>query len=211
MGVDESTHLFRAAGEGLVSALTFDDGPNGRDTMRLLDFLAAHRLPAVFCVVGQCIEAPAGAHGPSGAEVLRRIVAEGHVIANHSTSFADMGDWDAERVREDLSRNNEIIRSVVGDVDIPYWRAPNGSWGVTVEVAREFGMKPLSVRNAIGDWITQDTPTLTERLRAVMVPGDIVLVHDGGGDRAGSVAAVETVVEERLAQGWQFTLPANEP
>jgi endo-1,4-beta-xylanase len=45
-------------------------------------------------------------------------------------------------------------------------------------------------------------------LRDVMVPGDIVLVHDGGGDRAGSVEAVETVVEERLAQGWQFTLPA---
>jgi endo-1,4-beta-xylanase len=106
-------------------------------------------------------------------------------------------------------RNNEIIRSVAGDVEIPYWRAPNGSWGVTVDVARGLGMEPLSVRNAIGDWLTQDVPTLTARLRDVMVPGDIVLVHDGGGDRAGSVEAVETVVEERLAQGWQFTLPAR--
>lgn len=211
MSVDESTHLFRAVGEGLVCALTFDDGPNGRDTMRLLDFLAAHRILAVFCVVGQCIEAPAGDHGPSGADVLRRIVAEGHLLANHSTSFEDMGEWDADRVRADLVRNNEIIRSVVGDVDIPYWRAPNGTWGVTVEVARELGMAPLSVRNAIGDWLTQDIPTLTQRLREVMVPGDIVLVHDGGGDRAGSVEAVETVVSERLAEGWTFTLPANEP
>jgi len=209
MDVDESDHIFRAQGEGLVSALTFDDGPNGRDTMRLLDFLAEHRLPAVFCVVGECIEAPASERGPSGADVLRRIVAEGHVLCNHSTSFADMGAWAADRVRADLVRNNEIIRSVVGDVEIPYWRAPNGSWGVTVEVARELGMKPLSVRSAIGDWITQDVPTLVERLREVMVPGDIVLVHDGGGDRAGSVEAVETVVSERLAQGWRFTLPAD--
>lgn len=209
MDVDESDHIFYAQGEGLVSALTFDDGPNGRDTMRLLDFLAEHDLPAVFCVVGQCIEAPADDRGPSGADVLRRIVAEGHVLCNHSTSFEDMGDWDAERVRADLMRNNEIIRSVVGDVEIPYWRAPNGSWGKTVEVARELGMKPLSVRNAIGDWITQDVPTLVERLRDVMVPGDIVLVHDGGGDRAGSVEAVEIVVSERLAQGWKFTLPAD--
>jgi endo-1,4-beta-xylanase len=201
-------HITRASGTGNVCALTFDDGPNGADTMRLLDFLAEHGLPAVFCVVGECIEAPGGSRGPSGADVLRRIVADGHVLANHSTSFADMGDWDAERVRADLLRNNEVVRSVVGDVEIPYWRAPNGSWGVSVAVAAELGMAPLGVVNHIGDWLTQDVPTLVKRLRSAMVPGDIVLVHDGGGDRGGSVTAVETVVSERLAQGWRFTLPA---
>jgi endo-1,4-beta-xylanase len=177
--------------------------------MRLLDFLAEHSLPAVFCVVGECIEAQASARGPSGAQVLRRIVAEGHLLANHSTSFADMGDWDADRVREDLVRNNAIIRSVVGDVEIPYWRAPNGKWGVTVGVAVELGMAPLGVINHIGDWETQDVTTLTARLRAAIRPGELVLVHDGGGDRAGSVDAVQAVVRERLAEGWRFTLPAH--
>jgi endo-1,4-beta-xylanase len=174
----------------------------------LLDFLSEHSLPAVFCVVGECIEAPAGPGGPSGADVLRRIVADGHVLANHSTSFADMGDWDEDRVRADLIRNNEVIRSVVGDVQIPYWRAPNGSWGVSVEVAAQLGMAPLGVVNHIGDWEVQDVPTLIARLQEVMKPGELVLVHDGGGDRAGSVTAVKTVVSERLAQGWRFTLPA---
>jgi endo-1,4-beta-xylanase len=61
--------------------------------------------------------------------------------------------------------------------------------------------------NTIGDWLTQDEAVLTARLREVMRPGEIVLVHDGGGDRAGSVAAVRAVVAEHLAAGGRFALP----
>jgi len=68
-------------------------------------------------------------------------------------------------------------------------------------------LQPLDVANVIEDWVDQDTDLLAERLRSVMVPGELVLVHDGGGDRAGSVAAVTRVVDEKLAQGWLFTLP----
>jgi endo-1,4-beta-xylanase len=79
---------------------------------------------------------------------------------------------------------------------------------VTARVAVELGMQPLDVINVIEDWIDQDSDLLAHRLRAVMTPGELVLVHDGGGDRAGSVAAITTVVDERLAHGWSFTLPA---
>jgi endo-1,4-beta-xylanase len=142
--------------------------------------------------------------------MLRRTVAEGHVLCNHSTSFADMGDWGADAVRADMERNLGIIRDALGDQDaaVPFWRAPNGSWGVTARVAVELGMQPLDVINVIEDWIDQDSDLLANRLRAVMTPGELVLVHDGGGDRAGSVAAITTVVDERLAHGWSFTLPA---
>ena len=193
----------RASGDGLVCALTFDDGPNGADTARLLDFLRDRKIRAVFAVIGEQILAP------GGAELLRRTVAEGHVLCNHSTSFADMGEWRADAVRADLLANVAIIREALGDPEaaVPYWRAPNGSWGVTAEVAVELGMQPLGVFNAIMDWIDQDVDVLAERLRAVMVPGEMVLTHDGGGDRAGTVAAVTRVVDERLAQGWRFTLP----
>ena len=70
-------------------------------------------------------------------------------------------------------------------------------------------MQPLAVVNTIGDWQTQDEALLTERLREAMRPGELVLVHDGGGDRAASVAAVRTVVRERQAAGWTFTLPGR--
>jgi endo-1,4-beta-xylanase len=68
-------------------------------------------------------------------------------------------------------------------------------------------MQPLAIGNGIDDWATQDVEVLTENLRAAMRPGELVLVHDGGGDRRGSIAAVRAVVTERLADGWTFTLP----
>lgn len=194
----------RAGADGLVCALTFDDGPNGADTLRLLDGLRERSIRAVFCVVGEQI-----GRG-DGAAVLRRIAADGHVLANHAMSFADMGDWPAGRVREDLARTLDAIRDVLGaHHPVPYWRAPNGSWGVTAQVAVELGMQPLGVENHIGDWAEQDADVLAQRLREVMTPGAMVLAHDGGGDRAGTVDAVITVVDERLAQGWRFVLPRD--
>lgn len=186
-------------------ALTFDDGPNGPDTAALLDILAEHGIRAVFAVVGSQIQAP------GGPELLRRIVRDGHVLCNHSTDFDDLGALTVDEARARIAENSRIIRDALGDDDapIPYFRAPNGSWGRTAEAAVAEGMQPLAVVNTIGDWMTQDEGVLTERLREAMRPGELVLVHDGGGDRAASVAAVRTVVTERLAAGWRFTLPAG--
>lgn len=201
------TPAYAAEGTGDVSALTFDDGPNPGTTPALLDFLAEHEIKAVFCVIGQNIQAD------GGAAILRRIVADGHVLCNHSTGYADMGSWTEEQVRADLVENMGIIRDALGNPNqkIPFWRAPNGSWGVTPGVAVELGMQPLAVRNTIADWETQDVETLTANLRTAMVPGELVLAHDGGGDRAGTLAAVRTVVTERLADGWSFALPQGTP
>ena len=197
-------HVTRAAGTGLVSALTFDDGPNGATTEALLDFLREHEIRAVFCVIGRQVVAP------GGAEVLRRIVREGHVIGNHTTRHDDLGDWSAERVRADLVENLRIVRSAAPDAQVLYFRAPNGSWGISAEVAVSLGMRPLGVLNTIDDWATQHVPTLTANLRLAMKPGEVVLAHDGGGDhRRGTLAAVTTVVTERLRQGWTFTLPVG--
>lgn len=198
-----TTPVSAADGEGLVCALTFDDGPNGADTAALLDLLARHGIRAVFAVIGSQLETP------EGVELLRRIVLEGHVLCNHSTDFDDMGALGVEDARARIAEASRRIREALGDPEapIPYFRAPNGSWGRTPEAAVAEGMQPLAVVNTIGDWMTQDEAVLTERLRAAMRPGELVLVHDGGGPRAASVAAVRTVVEERLAEGWRFVLP----
>ncbi len=200
-----TTPVSAAQGTGNVAALTFDDGPNPGTTPALLDFLAENDIQATFCVIGQNITAP------GGAEILRRIVAEGHTLCNHTTSYADMGGFTATQVRADLVENLRIIREALGDPDapVPFFRAPNGSWGVTPQVAVDLGMQPLAVTNTINDWATQDEATLTTNLRAAVKPGEIVLAHDGGGDRTGTLAAVRTVVTERLAAGWSFTLPVG--
>jgi endo-1,4-beta-xylanase len=188
-----------------VAALTFDDGPNPGETEQLLDFLKAQNIKATFCVIGQNITAP------GGAAVLKRIVAEGHTLCNHTTTYADMGSWTPEQVDADLRVNLTTIRDALGNPrqKVPYFRAPNGSWGQTRDVAVALGEQPLAVTNTINDWATQDRSTLETNLRAAMKPGEIVLAHDGGGDRTNTVAAVKTVVTERRAAGWTFTLPAG--
>jgi len=200
-----------ARGTVKTSALTFDDGPNGAATTELLDFLAANDVTATFCVIGQNVQAP------GGADILRRIVAEGHTLCNHSTDYDGMGSLSAEQVATKLKQNLQIIRDALGDptAEVPYFRAPNGDWGVTAQVAVALGMQPLAVTNLIMDWDgaenAGDEAKLTAALRDVITthPGEIVLVHDGGGNRMPGVNAVKTVVAELLEDGWTFTLPAG--
>ena len=73
----------------------------------------------------------------------------------------------------------------------------------------QLGLQPLGVTGTIDDWRTQDVATLEANLRAAIRPGGIVLVHDGGGDRWGTVEALGTVLPEWLAAGWRFTRPAH--
>ncbi len=203
-----TTEVATAQGTGNVAALTFDDGP-AADTPALLDFLAEEGISAVFCVIGSQIEAP------GGAELLRRIVAEGHVLCNHSTGFDDMGEYSVEQAQADLEQTLTIIRTALGDDDapVPFFRAPNGSWGQTKEVAVALGMQPLAVTNTIQDWDGNDlsVETLEANIRTAMQPGQILLAHDGPANRANTVAAMRTVVTERLAEGWSFTLPTGTP
>jgi endo-1,4-beta-xylanase len=139
------------------------------------------------------------------------MVSEGHLIGNHTTTYADMGDWSAAEIEADLVENLGIIRTALGDptASVPYFRAPNGNWGRSEAVAASLGMSSLAVINTIDDWTTQHLPTLVDNLRAAMNPGELVLAHDGGGDREGTVDAVIAVVTERLSEGWMFTLPAR--
>ena len=198
-----TTPVSAARGDGNVAALTFDDGPNGAHTERLLDFLAAEDIKAVFCVIGDNIQAA------GGAAVLQRIVSEGHVLCNHTTGYDLVDGMTKAQVETELKANLAIIRSALGDptYPVPYYRAPNGAWGQSAEVAVALGMQPLAVTNTIEDWATQDADTLATNLHAAMKPGEIVLAHDGGGDRTGTIDAVIEVVTERLADGWTFTLP----
>jgi len=199
------TPVLAAAGTGRAVALTVDDGPNGDDTMALLDVLGRHGVRATFCVVGRQVAAP------GGAEVLRRTVAAGHLLAAHGMGYADLGAWEPERVRADLVATLAVIRHALGDPEapVPWFRAANGSWGCSGRVAAELGLQPLGVTGTIDDWRTQHVPTLVANLRRAIRPGGILLVHDGGGERGGSVEALRTVLPQWLDDGWRFTAPAH--
>jgi peptidoglycan/xylan/chitin deacetylase (PgdA/CDA1 family) len=196
-----TTIVDTARGRGNVVSLTFDDGPNPADTDRLLAVLRRHRVRAAFCLGGdQANEHP---------EIVRRIVAAGHVLGNHAMHHDDMGAWTTARIEADLRETNAAIRRAVPHARIPYFRAPFGSWGETPKVAARLGMRPLGWRFGVADWEMPGRDVLVHRIEEGITPGAVVLLHDGGGDRSQTVEAVDQIIPKLRASGWRFTLPAR--
>lgn len=197
----DPTVMYEMPGAGRKVAFTFDDGPNPPYTGQLLDVLAEHDVTAVFCLVGEQAE--------KHPELVRRIVEAGHVLCNHSLRHDDMLLWEADHVRQDIEATNELILEAVPDADIRYFRAPNGSWGDAAEVSAELGLWPLGAAVQIEDWEPATPEELVERLTVRIAEGSIVVMHDGGGDRGPTVAAVDRVIPQLRADGWSFVLPPH--
>jgi peptidoglycan/xylan/chitin deacetylase (PgdA/CDA1 family) len=179
--------------------LTFDDGPHPVHTPRLLEVLRRHQVRAVFCLVGDRVrERP---------DLVRAIVADGHVLGNHSEHHDDLTDWSPERVEADLTATTAAIQEAAPGAAVPFFRAPFGAWGRSPEVAVRLRMAPLAWRLAVVDWQPPGTAVLVQRLRQGITPGAVVLLHDGGGDRSQTVDAVAALVPELADQGWTFTVP----
>jgi peptidoglycan/xylan/chitin deacetylase (PgdA/CDA1 family) len=185
---------------GYSVALTFDDGPNPADTPRLLEILRQNNVTAVFCLWGT--------YAQQYPYIVQQIVADGHVLCNHTMAHEDLGYWSPDQIRQNLEQTNAAIQSAVPGAEIPYFRAPNGNWGQSPQVAADLGMQPLGWRLAINDWEPATSDQLLDRLRQGVTPGAVVLLHDGGGDRSATVDAVSRYIPEIRSQGWTLDLPA---
>jgi peptidoglycan/xylan/chitin deacetylase (PgdA/CDA1 family) len=162
-------------------ALTFDDGPDPVNTPRILDLLRRNEVRATFCVVGTRVRAhPA---------LVRRIVAEGHTLCNHSWQHRlDLGTRTPAEIRADLSRTDDAIHAAVPDAPVRYFRAPGGRFSpALVGGARTLGMTPLFWQVDPRDWDSGSFGTGTPladhvvaAVRAAVRPGAIVLSHDSG-------------------------------
>ncbi|SDK77249.1 Peptidoglycan/xylan/chitin deacetylase, PgdA/CDA1 family [Actinopolyspora mzabensis] len=186
---------------GRTVALTFDDGPDPRNTPRLLDLLGEHHVQAVFCLWGQ--------HVRENPELVRRIVSEGHVLCNHTMRHENMSTWSPADIRANLRATNEVIHEAAPGAEIRYFRAPYGAWGGTPGVAADMGMQPLGWSLSVADWNRPGTDVLVRRLMDGISQGGVVLLHDGGGDRSQTVEAVSRVIPRLRDEGWRFTLPAR--
>lgn len=187
---------------GRTVAFTFDDGPNPVDTPRLLKVLRKHHVKATFCLWGDFVE--------QHPEIVRAIVAHGHVLCNHTMHHEDLATWTPEQIEADLRQTSAAIRRAVPWAPpIRYFRAPYGSWGQSPEVAAKLGMTPLGWRLTIADWEPPGTDVLVQRLREGITEGAVVLLHDGPNDRGQTVDAVDRIIPELRAKGWRFDLPAK--
>jgi chitooligosaccharide deacetylase NodB len=180
-------------------ALTFDDGPSPTYTPQVLDLLAQHRVRATFCLVGtQVRRYPA---------LVRRIVAEGHAVCNHSMNHDNLSGSTAEQIRADLSATVEVIKAAEPAATVPYYRAPYGAWGQSAAVAAELGMSRLGWSVDPRDWSRPGADAIVQAVRDQLRSGGVVLMHDGGGDRTQTVQALSVLLPELRNEGWIYTLP----
>jgi peptidoglycan/xylan/chitin deacetylase (PgdA/CDA1 family) len=165
-------------------ALTFDDGPEPTWTPQMLAALRQFNVKATFCLIGEnVVEHP---------DIVRAIVADGHTLCNHSWNHnTALGSLGVDAIRADLGRTTDAIRAAVPDVPVVYFRQPGGMWTQTVvSVAKEMGMASLHWEVDTNDWTIPPVTTLVTEVTAGCTDGAVVLMHDGGGNRANTVAAV---------------------
>lgn len=169
-------------------ALTFDDGPHPHHTAQVLALLRQHRVKAVFCLVGTEVR--------RYPQLVAQIAREGHTLCNHSWHHElELGKWPAAKIRDNLERTSLEIRRAVPNARIPYFRQPGGLWTpAVVKAAREQRMTPLDWTVDPADWKKPPAKAITSRVIAQAKPGSVVLLHDAGGDRAGTVTACRTII-----------------
>jgi peptidoglycan/xylan/chitin deacetylase (PgdA/CDA1 family) len=166
-------------------ALTFDDGPSSY-TSEVLRILARKKAKGTFFMLGDMVSAD-----PSAA---RRVLAAGHEIGNHSSSHGLLPGF------SDISHATRTIRRATGFRPCLF-RAPYGAISSTlVSDVRELRMKNVLWNIDTVDWSTPGTGAIIARASAAGA-GSIVLMHDGGGPRGQTVAALPEIISNLRSRG----------
>jgi peptidoglycan-N-acetylglucosamine deacetylase len=188
-------------GRGKQLALTYDDGPNDPDTLRLLDILAKHNVKATFFLIGKYVE--------KRPDIVRRIIAEGHEVGNHTYMHPVLSLCDADNVRGELEQCAKALERA-GVKGTEFFRPPFGARRpATLKIAREMGYVPIMWSVWCFDW----KATTADRVEAHAVKGitggDVILLHDGGHqhfgtDRSHTVEATDRIIRRYKDQGFEF-------
>ncbi|WP_431909515.1 polysaccharide deacetylase family protein [Micromonospora carbonacea] len=184
-------------------ALTFDDGPDPQYTPQVLALLREHGVKATFCVVGE--------NAQRHPDLIQAIVADGHTLCNHSWHHDELlGKRSTDVIRADLLRTNAAIRAAVPDAEIAYYRQPGGAWTYpVVSVAEELGLIPLHWTVDPSDWRAPGAARIVRDVSAEAQPGSIVLLHDAGGNRQGTVDALHSLLPDLAARFRLEALPTG--
>ncbi|OLE21478.1 MAG: hypothetical protein AUG44_27550 [Actinobacteria bacterium 13_1_20CM_3_71_11] len=189
----------RTTGSSAV-ALTFDDGPWAY-TPGVLDLLAQYHIKATFCLIGRQV----AAH----ADLVRRMVAEGHTLCNHTWSHdLLLRTRSPDRIRAELQRTADAIHAVVPGAPIRYFRNPGGNFSAqTVAIAASMGMTSIYWNVDPQDWTRPGVGAIIGNVLSRTGPGAIVLMHDGGGDRSQTMTALRTILPAFVRRFTLIPLP----
>ncbi|MEM6915753.1 MAG: polysaccharide deacetylase family protein, partial [Verrucomicrobiota bacterium] len=177
-----------------VIAITFDDGPHGVNTPRLLDMLKKRNVKATFYVVGSMVKLH--------PEILRRMISEGHEIGNHTVTHANLSNLSDSALRADLEESRRLIVEATGIAPLtmrpPYGAIRNEQKKLMLT---EFGYPTIMWSVDPEDWKKPGASIVSSRLVNGAQPGGILLVHDLHKE---TVDAMPSTLDQLLAQGYRF-------
>ena len=186
-----------------VVALTFDDGP-WDDTNELLDVLRDNGAKATFFTVGNRISG-------NGVDTVKREVAEGHQVATHTWDHAagdgqsvNLSYMSAEQQREEITKGFQAIEDATGQKPSFVMRAPGGNFPTEVwSNVEDLVVADIGWDVDTTDWKRPEASRIAAELMRV-TPGDIVLMHDGGGNRENTIEGLRIALPKLAQDGWKF-------
>ena len=172
-------------------ALTFDDGPSGRYTSRLLEGLAQRNVKATFFLCGYRLK--------EYPKLAARIQSEGHEIGLHGYSHSSMKKMDNEQLEREIADTFALLPPGCRPV---FLRPPGGAYSPAVENAtRQAGLAILNWTVDPRDWASHDAPTIAAAVTAAVTDGDVILMHDMSDS---SVDAALDIIDTLKKQGFRF-------
>jgi peptidoglycan-N-acetylglucosamine deacetylase len=184
-----------------VVALTIDDGPTATYTPQVLSLLYSHHVTATFFDIGQL----AAAH----PDLVRAVIAQGSAVGVHTWSHPKMNDIDDAQVRAEVLQGMLAIERITHSKPTLY-RPPRGVMTeVEGRVVSGAGMRTVLWDQCL-DHASDPTPVAAvERVLSHLMPGDIILLHDGAGRHDKTVQALAILLDELAARGYRV-VPLDE-
>ncbi len=187
-------------------ALTFDDGPDPQYTPRILDILKQLHVPATFFVVGL--------HGQADPALLRRIVNEGHEIGSHTYTHPDLGLISRRQFDLELNATQRLLEGETGRRTLLF-RPPfaedvepeTPDQAGIVAHASDLGYYTSGMQIDPNDWQRPGTAQIIQRVldQVAQGNGQVVLLHDAGGDRTQTINALPVIIQKLRTEGYSFT------
>lgn len=179
-------------------ALTFDDGPHPRFTPQILDLLKQYDAKATFFVLGR--------HVALYPEVIRRTVAEGHEIGNHTYTHIDIKNTSKKKLQDEFEKTQAIIFSVTG-IKPKIFRPPFGfCTEKVIQLAKQNDCKIVlwSKDQDSKDWSNPGIQRIIKKTLSNVENGNIILLHDYVEGPSQTIEALKTILPKLKNQGYKF-------
>lgn len=179
-----------------IVALTFDDGPHKKYTSEILDLLKQYDAKGTFFIVGEQAE--------KNPEVILRMFEEGHELANHT--YSHPYSKNVSKIMEEIKKTNDIIFSITGNIPTLFRPVEGQYTDAMVEEISKSGFKVVmwSWHQDTEDWRNPGVQRIVNIVLKGTKEGDVILFHDGGGNRTQTVKALEKILPELQNQGYRF-------